>query len=71
MQMFKLIKRLIQRFKSPTPAKWRKIGNILLAITTSTTIPADLLFGKEIALGFFIVGVIGRCLVEFKTDEPI
>lgn len=66
-----IIRRLIKRLKSHTPAKWRKLGNTLVAITTGASIPADLLFGKEIALAVFFVGIIGRCLVEFTTDEPV
>jgi hypothetical protein len=29
-----------------------------------------LLFSKWIALIVFSLGVIGRCLIEFTTDEP-
>jgi hypothetical protein len=66
----KIINRLIKRLKSHTPEKWRKLGNTLVAITTGLTIPADLLFSKWIALIVFSLGVIGRCLIEFTTDEP-
>jgi hypothetical protein len=66
----KIIKNLIKRLKAHTPDKWRKFGNKLVGITTVATIPADLIFSKEIALAVFLIGIIGRCLVEFTTDEP-
>lgn len=65
----KIFKKLKKRLKSHTPQKWRKIGNILFLIGTGTSIPADVMFSKEIAFVFFISGVIGRLLVEFKTDK--
>jgi hypothetical protein len=65
----KIIKKLIKRLKSHTPANWQRFGNILLLIGTGTSIPVDLIFNKEIAFAFFVAGVIGRLLVEFKTDK--
>jgi hypothetical protein len=64
-----LINKLITRFKSHTPEKWRNFGNKLVLITTCTSVPADLIFNKTIALVIFFIGVIGRCLVEFTTDN--
>jgi hypothetical protein len=68
--MNKLFTKLIRRLKAQTPAKWRKIGNLLLVVGTTSTVPADLLFNRPLALSLFIISVIGRGLVEFTTDEP-
>jgi hypothetical protein len=64
-----IFKKLIHRFKAPTPEKWQKIGNVLFAIGTGVSIPAQLADCKTLGLIIFLIGLIGRGIVEFTTEK--
>lgn len=57
-----------KNYWAPTPKKWRKIGDALLGIST-LSVPAMMADYKPLAIGLFAVGVIGKFLTNFFTDE--
>ncbi len=52
-----------------TPAKWRKIGDALLAVSTTITGFAIYEQSKWVALSALILGVLGKFLTNFFTEE--
>lgn len=64
MSMFKL-----SDYYKPTPAKWRKIGDSLLA--GSTVITAASFIGDYHTLGMIalIIGATGKFITNFFTDD--
>lgn len=61
----------IKKFYSPTPLKWRKLGDALLAVSTTITgyaIADD--WSKYISLSALGLGVIGKFLTNFFSAEP-
>jgi hypothetical protein len=74
------MKKLMNDYWKPTPKKWRKIGDSILAVATfvtaGTLIEFDILeklySPKElkIIIGvFFTLGVCGKFLTNFFTNE--
>lgn len=59
---------MLKNYKKPTPPKWRKIGDTLLAIST-LAIPLELSEYRYLAIGLFIFGVVGKFLTNFFADE--
>lgn len=62
--MFKL-----KSYYKPTPRKWRKIGDALLGVSL-IAIPAELSGYPWISISIFFIGVIGKFLTNFFSDEP-
>ena len=63
---------LINKYWQPTPKKWRKIGDSLLAISLFATPYPIVTSDKALAIIFLTVGIIGKFLTNFFTDdEPI
>jgi hypothetical protein len=62
----------VKGYAKPTPAKWRKIGDGLLLL--STTIAALNLQHPSVAIAVQVSGVIGKFLTNFfhdsDTDAP-
>ena len=57
------------RYYSPTPVKWRKLGDALLVVSTTITGYAMYEDVKWIALTALITGVVGKFLTNlFKED---
>jgi hypothetical protein len=59
----------LSRYYSPTPKKWRKLGDSLLAVSTMVTtyaIAEDMKTFSLIALG---IGVVGKFLTNFFTED--
>ena len=52
-----------------TPAKWLKIGDALLAVSTTITGFAIYEQSKWVALSALILGVLGKFLTNFFTEE--
>ena len=60
----------LKNFYSPTPAKWRKLGDTLLGVSTTITgysLYVDLKWVAGIAL---VLGVLGKFLTNFFVEDP-
>ena len=67
--MLKTLKRMKRNYYSPTPKKWRKIGDALLAVSTTITASAIANHTNWLAYTALAVGVIGKFLTNLFTDE--
>lgn len=54
-----------------TPVKLRKIGDALLGIFSLTSTAAIINDDKRLAIGSLIIGVVGKILTNFFTEEPV
>jgi hypothetical protein len=61
--------KLYEKYNQPTPLKWRKIGDLLLIISTTITSYSVIEEMKEVALIAAILGCVGKILTNFFTDE--
>lgn len=63
------MKNLGQLYSSPTPKKWRKIGDALLA--TSTTITSFAIYedAKAVAIAALVLGSLGKFLTNFFSED--
>ena len=59
----------MSNYYKSTPAKWRKIGDALLAVSTTITGFAIYEQTKWVALSALILGVLGKFLTNFFTEE--
>jgi len=60
----------ISSYWKPTPLKLRKIGDALLGIFSLTSTAAIINDDKRLAVGSLIIGVLGKILTNFFTNEP-
>jgi len=71
---------LMKNFYKPTPKKWRKIGDAILAVGTAVTAGGLMGFDQleqifsakelKIIIGiFFTLGVIGKFLTNFFKED--
>lgn len=64
------MKKLNDLYKSPTPKKWRKIGDALLGVSTIvTTYAIAEEWSKYLQLSALILGVVGKFLTNFFSEE--
>ena len=63
------MKKHIKRYYAPTPKKWRKLGDALLAVSTTITASAIANHTNWVAYTALAVGVIGKFLTNLFTDE--
>lgn len=56
-------------YYSPTPVKWRKLGDALLVVSTTITGYAMYEDVKWVALTALITGVVGKFLTNFFTED--
>ena len=56
-------------YYSPTPKKLRKLGDALLGVSTMITGFAVYEDFKAIALGALLLGVVGKFLTNFYSEE--
>ena len=79
-KMTKVIKTLKQKYWAPTPKKWRKIGDTLLAVSSGLAVGGLWQFDnlKDIFTAFEIksmivtsitLGAIGKFLTNFFIEE--
>jgi uncharacterized PurR-regulated membrane protein YhhQ (DUF165 family) len=72
--------KLMKNYYSPTPKKWRKIGDAILAVGTAVTAGGLVAFDQlqeiytakelKIIIGIaFALGVIGKFLTNFFKEE--
>ena len=57
-----------EKYYAPTPAKWRKLGDALLGVSTTITGFAIYEEVKEIAITALILGVVGKFLTNFFAE---
>lgn len=58
----------MKKYYLPTPAKWRKLGDALLAVSTMLSTYAIVEEMKWLALGTVIVGAAGKFLTNFFSE---
>ena len=68
MGISKRITKMKKNYYTPTPKKWRKLGDALLATSTAITGFAMYEDVKWVALTALITGVVGKFLTNFFTD---
>lgn len=56
------------KYYSPTPVKWRKLGDALLGVSTTITSFAIYEDIKGVAITALILGVVGKFLTNFFAD---
>ena len=66
--MLKTLKRMKRNYYSPTPKKWRKIGDALLGVS-AMGVPAVLMSYTWIGVTLFIIGIVGKFLTNFFSEE--
>lgn len=54
-----------------TPVKLRKIGDALLGIFSITSVSSMVMDNKPLAITSLIIGVVGKVLSNFFSEEPI
>jgi hypothetical protein len=66
------MKNVVKFYASPTPKKWRKLGDALLMVsTTLSTYSVVEEWGKSVTIAIMITGVVGKFLSNFfSEDEP-
>ena len=69
MGISKHITKMKKKYYTPTPKKWRKLGDTLLAVSTTITGYAVYEDIKWVALTALTTGVIGKFLTNFFTEE--
>ena len=57
------------KYYTPTPKKWRKLGDALLAVSTTITTYAIVEDMKWVALTAVLLGAVGKFLSNFFTDD--
>ena len=69
--MTKRVNKLKTSYYSPTPAKWRKIGDACLMIALLVGQSAQLSAYPIVGTITTILGIVGKFLTNFMTDEEI
>ncbi len=59
----------MRNYYKPTPKKWRKLGDSLLAVSTFVSAYAITDDVKWLSLTALGIGVVGKFLTNFFTDE--
>lgn len=57
------------KYYSPTPKKWRKLGDALLGVSSTITGYSIYNDMKEVAIAALLLGVIGKFLSNFFTED--
>lgn len=60
---------LKRKYYAPTPAKWRKLGDALLGVSTTITGFAIYEETKWVAITALVIGVAGKFLSNFFTED--
>jgi hypothetical protein len=61
--------KMLKNYYKPTPAKWRKLGDALLGVSTLITTFAVYENVHWVALTALIIGVVGKFLTNFFTKD--
>ena len=65
----KNVKQVKHYYNKPTPAKWRKLGDALLGVSTTITGFAIYEDVKWVAITALALGVIGKFLTNFFDND--
>lgn len=60
-----------KNYYSPTPKKWRKLGDALLGVSTTITGFAIYEEAKWVAIAALLCGVVGKFLTNFFAEDEI
>lgn len=63
--------KILKRYYAPTPKKWRKIGDTLLALSLYAQGQQAFSGNTKLMTGIAIVGLVGKFLTNFFTEQPI
>lgn len=64
--------KLKEKYLAPTPKKMRKLGDALLAVsTTITTYAIADNWSKWIQISALMMGVVGKFLTNFFTEDDV
>ncbi|TXG80646.1 MAG: hypothetical protein E6R13_07750 [Spirochaetes bacterium] len=63
------MKKLHELYASPTPKKWRKLGDALLAASTTITGFAIYEDAKWVAITALVLGTVGKFLTNFFSED--
>jgi len=66
---YNMYNKMLKNYYKPTPTKWRKLGDALLAISTTITGFAMYQDMQWVALTALITGVIGKFLTNFFKED--
>jgi len=69
MAMQKSLLKMKTNYYSPTPKKWRKLGDAFLGVSTTITGFAIYNESKWVAIAALFTGVIGKFLTNFFSEE--
>ncbi len=58
-----------KNYYSPTPAKWRKLGDALLGVSTTITGFAIYEEAKWVAIAALLSGVVGKFLTNLFSED--
>ena len=64
-----MTKEIQKRYFSPTPKKWRRLGDALLAVSTTVTTYAIVDELTWLALTSVLIGATGKFLTNFFTED--
>ena len=60
----------MKSYWAPTPNKMRKIGDSMLGVFSVTSMSSMIMDDKKLAITSLILGVVGKVLSNFFTEEP-
>lgn len=67
--MYRLLTKMKENYYSPTPKKWRKLGDALLGVSTTITGFAIYEDIKWVAIAALLTGVVGKFLTNFFSKD--
>ena len=67
--MEKFFTKMKDNYYSPTPQRWRKLGDALLGVSTTITGFAIFEEAKWVAIAALLAGVIGKFLTNFFSED--
>lgn len=65
----KNIKQVKHYYNKPTSARWRKLGDALLGVSTTITGFAIYSEIKWVAISALVLGVVGKFLTNFFSED--
>lgn len=69
MTIRKSLLKMKKNYYSPTPAKWRKLGDALLGVSTTITGFAIYEEAKWVAIAALLSGVVGKFLTNLFSED--
>jgi hypothetical protein len=63
------MKKILKKYYAPTPKKWRKIGDTLLAVSLYAQTQEAFMGYTKLMAGVAIVGLVGKFLSNFFAEE--